>query len=313
MSLARMYTKPGHLIRRLQQAAVGAFLAEVGDHNLTPVQYATLCGIHESDGLDIKGLAEIVALDRSTLGSTITRLAERGLIERVENARDRRSRLLRILPPGVELLQKVEPMVRAAQVRMLERIPPDDRERFVALLTKLVDLNNEHSRAPLKESAGDGASLSFHAKPGHLIRRLQQISDAMFAEISAEFSITPVQYASLVAINEYPGLDNTRLSYLVALDRATVGSVVERLEKKRWILRQDSDVDRRAKSLTITPAGQALLVEMQPSIARAETRITAPLSRQEQRTFMHLLASVVNLTNDFSRAPQRWVDLGPPA
>ena len=86
--------------------------------------------------------------------------------------------------------------------------------------------------------------------------------------------------------------------------------MVERLERKGWILRLESEVDRRAKSLRITPRGQELLKQMLPHIAIAETRITAPLSRQDQRTFMRLLASLVNLTNEFSRAPQRWVDLG---
>ena len=41
-----------------------------------------------------------------------------------------------------------------------------------------------------------------HAMPGHLIRRAQQIAVAIFMEECAEFDLTPVQYAALVAIRE---------------------------------------------------------------------------------------------------------------
>ena len=36
--------------------------------------------------------------------------------------------------------------------------------------------------------------------PGHLIRRAQQISTALFAEECAAFDLTSVQYAALAAI-----------------------------------------------------------------------------------------------------------------
>jgi hypothetical protein len=39
--------------------------------------------------------------------------------------------------------------------------------------------------------------------PGHLIRRAQQISTALFAEECAEFDLTSVQYAALTAIHAH--------------------------------------------------------------------------------------------------------------
>jgi hypothetical protein len=39
-----------------------------------------------------------------------------------------------------------------------------------------------------------------HRQPGHLIRRAQQIAVAIFIEECAAFDLTPVQYASMVAI-----------------------------------------------------------------------------------------------------------------
>ena len=51
-----------------------------------------------------------------------------------------------------------------------------------------------------------------YRKPGHLIRRAQQIAVALFMEECAPVDITPVQYAALIAVRENPDLDAIRLS-----------------------------------------------------------------------------------------------------
>src|ERR1700757_3798019 len=76
-----------------------------------------------------------------------------------------------------------------------------------------------------------------YSKPGHLIRRCQQIAVAMFLEETKGFDITPVQYAALVASGPHPQIDPPRLSHLIAFDRSTLGSVLERLEQKRLVAR----------------------------------------------------------------------------
>jgi DNA-binding MarR family transcriptional regulator len=93
-----------------------------------------------------------------------------------------------------------------------------------------------------------------YAKPGHLIRRLQQIAVAIFMEDTEDFDITPVQYAALTAVREHPDVDVTRLSALIAFDRSTLGNVVERLEAKGRLVRCEGQSDRRIKLLRITAA-----------------------------------------------------------
>jgi DNA-binding MarR family transcriptional regulator len=146
-----------------------------------------------------------------------------------------------------------------------------------------------------------------YKKPGHLIRRAQQISVAIFMEECAGFDVTPVQYAALIAIRENPSLDATRLSALVALDRSTLGNVLERLEAKGLIERAGSPHDKRIKVLHLTRDGARTLQEIEPGVVKAQERMLAPLKPEDQRRFMALLAQVVELNNDASRAPLRLV------
>ncbi|HQY27413.1 MAG TPA: MarR family transcriptional regulator [Burkholderiaceae bacterium] len=140
-------------------------------------------------------------------------------------------------------------------------------------------------------------------KPGHLIRRAQQIAVAVFMDECGRFDVTPVQYAALTAIGVQPDIDATRLSQLIALDRSTTGSVLERLEAKALVQRNSSPEDRRIKLLRLSDSGRALLREVEAAVERAQQRIVAPLQPDERKTFLRLLARLVESNNALSRAP----------
>jgi MarR family transcriptional regulator, lower aerobic nicotinate degradation pathway regulator len=144
-----------------------------------------------------------------------------------------------------------------------------------------------------------------HKLPGHLIRRLQQIAVALFVAECEALDLTPVQYASLAVIRDVPDLDVTRLSSLVALDKATLAKVIERLEAKGWILRDGSDADKRVKLLRITPKGRKALTAAEPGVRRCQRRILEPLSEKERQSFMKMLERLVEANNSHSRAPMR--------
>jgi len=141
--------------------------------------------------------------------------------------------------------------------------------------------------------------------PGHLIRRLHQISFALFLDQAKAFGITPVQYAALVAIGSHPGIDQTALCNIIAFDRTTIGGVVGRLENKKLIRRLDGAHDRRTKSLSITAAGRGLIRQIEPAVQCTQQLILAPLKTSERNAFMGMLKHLVHLNNKHSRAPVR--------
>src|SRR5271169_1541068 len=125
-----------------------------------------------------------------------------------------------------------------------------------------------------------------YTAPGYLFRRMQQIAVALFVEECKAFDLTPVQYAALVAIRTHPGIDATRLSAVIAFDRSTLGSVIERLEAKRYVERKPSRDDKRIKLLHLTKAGSALLRDIMPAVDRAQARMLQPLKPAERKTLM---------------------------
>jgi DNA-binding MarR family transcriptional regulator len=147
-----------------------------------------------------------------------------------------------------------------------------------------------------------------YAAPGYLFRRMQQIAVALFVEECKAFDLTPVQYASLVAIHTHPGIDATRLSAVIAFDRSTLGSVIERLETKKLIDRKPSGEDKRVKLLYLTKAGATTLRDIMPSVERAQARMLQPLKAADRKTLLSLLTQLVDLNNEASRVPLRAED-----
>jgi MarR family transcriptional regulator, temperature-dependent positive regulator of motility len=151
--------KPGHLARRFQQIAVAIFHAEVeaAGHDLTPVQYAALSTIKTHPGIDQVTLAGLIAYDRTTITGVVDRLAQKGLLVRQANSRDRRARVLQITNQGLRVLGEIEPAVAAAQRIMLRGLTADEAGQFMHLLRKAIDAGNELSRAPLRQAAAEAA------------------------------------------------------------------------------------------------------------------------------------------------------------
>src|SRR6201986_1364347 len=128
-----------------------------------------------------------------------------------------------------------------------------------------------------------------YTAPGYLFRRMQQIAVAIFVEECRARDLTPVQYAALIAIRTHPAIDATRLSAVIAFDRSTLGSVIERLEAKQYIERKPSAGDKRIKLLHLTKAGVALLLDITPAVHRAQTRMLQPLKPADRKTLTALL------------------------
>ena len=145
-----VYTAPGYLFRRMQQIAVAIFVEECRAYDLTPVQYAALVAIRTHPGIDATRLSAVFAFDRSTLGSVIERLEAKLLVERKPSPEDKRVKLLHLTKAGAALLRDIVASVDRAQARMLQPLKAADRKILLALMTQLVDLNNEASRVPLR-------------------------------------------------------------------------------------------------------------------------------------------------------------------
>lgn len=148
-------------------------------------------------------------------------------------------------------------------------------------------------------------SVDLWARPGFLVRRLHQITVAIFLDEMSGLDLTPVQFGALTIIAGRPGIEQSTLGEELGIDRVNAGDVVQRLIKNNLARREVSPRDRRFKEVSLTPAGEAALEEGSKRMKRVQERLLHPLNTAERQMFLKLLMQLIDGNNDQGRAPLR--------
>lgn len=152
---ATLRGRPGFLARRLHQIHVAFFLAECAEAQLTPIQWGIMTVIAGQAGMGHQDIAAEMGIDRSNAADVLVRLADRGIVTLRRSTTDRRKKCAYLTPRGRSIMQRFETQVRRSQNRMLQPLNATERKVFMTLLRRLVDHNNDFSRAPLRLSRAD--------------------------------------------------------------------------------------------------------------------------------------------------------------
>jgi DNA-binding MarR family transcriptional regulator len=132
---------PAPLARRFDQICVATVAEALAGENVTPLEFAVLRYVEEEPGIDQRGLADRLGVDRNNASVLVNRLEATGLIERQVNGNDRRARLLRLTAQGQRLHDRLRPKTFANQQRMLSVLKPGEREQFLDLLVRVIEAN----------------------------------------------------------------------------------------------------------------------------------------------------------------------------
>lgn len=148
-----------------------------------------------------------------------------------------------------------------------------------------------------------------YGRAGYLIRRCHQIGVSIFLEEAGDDDITPVQYAALRHLLDHPGIDQITLAGHIAIDRSTVGNVVQRMEAKGLLRRKPGVTDRRTKLLYISSKGESIVLRMEAGVTRTQERLLEPLDDDQRVLFLEMLRTISNANNQYSRVPERFTSL----
>jgi len=161
------------------------------------------------------------------------------------------------------------------------------------------------SRAADTSLSFQGQTMDLWSRPGYLVRRLHQISVAIFLDDMSDLNLTPVQFGALSVIANRPGIEQSLIGEELGLDRVNVGDVIARLIKNGLAQREVSQRDRRVKEVHLTEAGLRLAAEGAKRLMRIQDRFLAPLNEAQRATFLELTMLMITANNSLGRAPMR--------
>jgi MarR family transcriptional regulator for hemolysin len=82
-------------------------------------------------------LARQLGVDRTVMVYLVDDLAKAGLVERIADPADRRSRLIRATPPGVERLASAQQAIKEAEAMVLAPLSPTEQGQLRSMLQSL--------------------------------------------------------------------------------------------------------------------------------------------------------------------------------
>ncbi|MBT2640100.1 MarR family transcriptional regulator [Bacillus sp. ISL-39] len=131
-----------HVSFSVNKIAEGLIKEEIGS-DLTNDQHYTLRYIDKVGTCTSSELAEVFDVKKSAITAIITRLWEKGLIQRERDENDRRLVYLSLTDKGNELFRKTEERIQVLVASFIEKFDQDEIVQFLKTYDKLNDILTE--------------------------------------------------------------------------------------------------------------------------------------------------------------------------
>lgn len=107
--------------------------------------------------------------------------------------------------------------------------------------------------------------------------------------VGAEFGLTSMQVVTLLLIDKQHARPMKDLSTLFHCDASNMTGIIDGLEQKGLVSRQNHPKDRRIKVVCIEPAGERMRQEIIEGLIHDGRSLFDPLSSEELAQFIHAM------------------------
>ena len=131
------------MLQPLVRSLIAAELPVLARHGVSMWGYVVLGALDGGPARTQAALAQAIGADKTRIIATLDELQEAGLITREPDPADRRARLLSITSAGRQVRTAVRAEIQANENRVLDRLPPADRDAFLRAAQALAALPPE--------------------------------------------------------------------------------------------------------------------------------------------------------------------------
>ena len=129
----------GHLLRKAYQRHMAIFQQNVGESQLTAVQFITLCAVRDNGPSSLTELVALTAVDQATIRGIVERLKTRDLIELGHDSQDRRKVIVQLTESGRLAVEQTLPCAQQISEMTMSNLNPGERVAILFLLRKMID------------------------------------------------------------------------------------------------------------------------------------------------------------------------------
>jgi DNA-binding MarR family transcriptional regulator len=146
-TLARLYARPGFLLRRAHQISAAVFEDECRELGLTPAQFGVLTVLHAHPGMGQSSLARALGFDKVTVLRVLRGLQARGYVARAPAAGNKRNIAVELTAAGQAVLRQAQKPAERAYKRLLAPLTGEQQGQLLDLLQLLTGELEDEARA----------------------------------------------------------------------------------------------------------------------------------------------------------------------
>jgi DNA-binding MarR family transcriptional regulator len=125
------------------------------------------------------------------------------------------------------------------------------------------------------------------------LRRIRDVLTHAFRESSTEGrGLRAGEFSALALIHANPDISQIELARVGGFDQTILVGVIDDLESRGWVLRQQHQQDRRRRVLHITKAGRAALDDLLAKALENEKPARKAVKTAEMRAFQKALDDI---------------------
>jgi DNA-binding MarR family transcriptional regulator len=158
LSLARLYARPGFLLRRAHQISAAVFEDACKGLALTPAQFGVLTVLQSHPGLGQSSLARALGFDKVTVLRVLRGLETRGLVTRGPAEDNRRNISVALTREGEQVLKEAQKPAERAYKRLMGPLNKEQQEQLLELLQLLTGELEDEARAAFVPPAAASSS-----------------------------------------------------------------------------------------------------------------------------------------------------------
>ena len=148
------------------------------------------------------------------------------------------------------------------------------------------------ARRAHKKSSAAAVGLDLDCLPSLLGFNIRRAQIALWRDFNRSFSdgdVRPGVFSAMLLANANPGIAQTDIANQLGIDKASVVSLVDRMEHSGWVERRRSTEDRRRQGIFLTAAGARACRSLKKEMIDHERKFVTRYTDQELRLLISLL------------------------
>ncbi|TKI06073.1 MarR family winged helix-turn-helix transcriptional regulator [Martelella alba] len=291
-NLPIIITTPGFALTAAEQMSTALWRNTI-DNRFTQPQFLALCGLFHKPGSGHYSLADMLGIDRATIGPILKKLIDQKLVERRKDPQDSRRSVLTLQPLGETALAEMAVQVKRVDSQLMAPLSLAEQAALVqswAILAENV-MQKEPER-PLDEDGGGIPTLEHY--PWFFLRQACRFYRRLWREL-VDDNISSSLFALLDVVAASPNIDIRGAALRVSIEESNAVRMVMRLVRTHMMRDPRDPLDARRSLLSLTDTGRSVHAELRGRLARLQKALIQPLPPLAVPEFQRLTCQVARL------------------